>query len=151
MKVCFKCKEEKSLSEFYKHPEMKDGTLNKCKACTKKDVSKNYRSNIEHYVNYEVLREKRPERKEFKKDQQIKHRTLNKDKYKARCAVANAIRDKRLFRLNCEKCGSPESQAHHEDYSKPLDVRWLCFSCHRAEHGQEARKANNDSRDIGLF
>lgn len=38
MKICFKCKEEKELNDFYKHPRMNDGHLGKCKSCTKKDV-----------------------------------------------------------------------------------------------------------------
>ena len=39
VKICFRCNVEKPLSEFYKHPCTKDGHLNKCKTCTKKDSS----------------------------------------------------------------------------------------------------------------
>jgi len=45
MKECFKCKQIKPLSEFYKHPATKDGHVNKCKICNKKDVLVNYKNN----------------------------------------------------------------------------------------------------------
>lgn len=45
---------------------------------------------------------------------------------KARCAVKYAVKSGRLKRTPCELCGNPKVQAHHADYGKPLEVRWLC-------------------------
>jgi ribosomal protein S27AE len=58
-----------------------------------------------------------------------------REKQKARSAVGHAIRDGRLDRESCEQCGEPIAEAHHEDYAKSTDVRWLCRDCHELEHG----------------
>jgi hypothetical protein len=41
-KKCFKCNVIKSLEDFYSHPQMPDGKVNKCKSCNKKDSLENY-------------------------------------------------------------------------------------------------------------
>jgi hypothetical protein len=135
-KECFKCGETKPLSQFYAHSRMADGHLNKCKECTKKDVAKNYRDNIEYYREYEKERSQRPERKAKQLEYQRERRENNPLKYKARNKVSNALRDGRIKRKPCEICGCEDAEAHHDDYSKPLQVRWLCFEHHRKEHGQ---------------
>lgn len=134
-KKCFKCGIEKPLSEFYKHSAMADGHLNKCKECTKKDVKANYFSNHDHYQQYEQNRKQRSERKVFNFKCSQRRRQNNPDKYKAQCAVNNAIRDGKLKKSPCQICGSVKRvEAHHEDYSKPLEVIWLCLWCHRKIH-----------------
>jgi hypothetical protein len=38
----------------------------------------------------------------------------------------------------CERCGTAcKPHGHHPDYSKPLEVIWLCYPCHLAEHGKQ--------------
>lgn len=137
-KFCFKCGIKKPLSDFYKHDRMFDGYLNKCKECTKSDVHKNYRDNVEDKKEYEKKRNSTQERKDAAREKQRLHRANNPEKYKARTAVGNALRDKRIFKKPCEYCGSEERvQGHHKDYSKPLEVTWVCFQCHRQkEHNQ---------------
>lgn len=132
-KACTKCGQQKSAVDFYaKHAA--------CKECTKARVRCHYAANREKLSEYERERSQRPERKAWALANQRKMRARHPEKYKARRAVGNAVRDGRLKRMPCESCGSLRVQAHHEDYSRPLDVKWLCFSCHRAEHGQEVTR-----------
>ncbi|MGD9564474.1 MAG: hypothetical protein AB7W44_19625 [Pyrinomonadaceae bacterium] len=58
----------------------------------------------------------------------------NERKRRAQIAVGNAIRSGKLDRQPCERCGSKRAHAHHEDYSKPLEVKWLCATHHSARH-----------------
>lgn len=52
----------------------------------------------------------------------------------ARGVVSMALRRGKLTRQPCEECGDPKAEAHHDDYSKPLAVRWLCRGDHGAWH-----------------
>jgi len=139
-KRCFKCGDTKPRSEFYKHSKMADGLLGKCKECTKRDVADRYKTpeGRNRCVAYELVRSKDPERRRKALEYQRRRRAVFPEKNIARQAVANALRAGRIERKPCERCGDNRTQAHHPDYSKPLDVKWLCFRCHReGEHGQK--------------
>lgn len=57
-----------------------------------------------------------------------------KIRIKCRSTTNHAIRDGHLKREPCMLCGNVNSEAHHKDYNKPLDVMWLCFKHHRMYH-----------------
>lgn len=63
-------------------------------------------------------------------ERQIRQREKYPEKYKARNSVQSEIRAGRMKRNPCEKCGNPITEAHHNDYSKPLKVIWLCKKHH---------------------
>ena len=137
-KICFKCGETKSIADFYAHPKMSDGHLGKCKICTKKDVRTNYKNHHAHFIRYELERNKTEKRKAQHTTLTINQRSKYPDRYRANTAVGNAIRDGELTKKPCEVCGQAKVEAHHDDYSKPLDVRWLCHYHHREHHGRLA-------------
>lgn len=148
LKTCFKCGKEKPIEEFYIHRAMKDGHLNKCKDCTKQDTRENRIKNIVYYKIYDRKRSSLPHRiearklyaatEEYKEKHKIllkKYREANKYKKNARERLRNAIITGKITIKPCEICGETRNvQAHHEDYSKPLDVIWLCTKHHAWIH-----------------
>jgi len=62
------------------------------------------------------------------------------EKSRARGQVFRAVRAGKLTKGPCIVCGSSESRAHHRDYSKPLEVTWLCSRHH--EHAHRADEPN---------
>jgi ribosomal protein S27AE len=133
-KQCFKCKTIKPILEFYKHSRMADGHLNKCKECTKADVSKHRFENIEKVRHYDRNRANYSERLKASVELTRIWRAKDKRRQKAHSAVSNAIKSGKLIRQPCCRCGEKKSLAHHEDYDKPLDVMWLCQPCHTQRH-----------------
>ena len=129
-KVCFKCGLNLPLSEFYKHPQMADGHLNKCKACTKKDAHENYMESIEDPKFID------------------KERARNRDKYNR--LYRGKARDKRL-RSSSHKSWFERRQVmfwhnielHHWNYDKPHDVFLLSRQHHARLHKLITRNATD--------
>lgn len=127
MKQCFKCKQIKPLREFYKHSQMGDGYLNKCKECAKQDAH-HYRYGPKRNYVLEYDRTRKGGR-HIDPSYTKHYRECNPEKYKAHQAA------QRIPICPCEQCGSTEYiHRHHDDYNKPKVVRFLCAACHRQYH-----------------
>lgn len=60
----------------------------------------------------------------------------NRDRALARERYRYALRSGKIVRQPCEVCGCEKVEGHHDDYSKPLEVRWLCTKHHLDVHGK---------------
>lgn len=67
-------------------------------------------------------------------DRKRGHRSYGAEKDRARNLLAKAILRGKIERKPCEVCGAAKVDGHHADYSKPLDVRWLCRAHHMELH-----------------
>ena len=134
-KTCFKCNLVKPLEDFYKHSQMADGHVNKCKKCNKHDVRENRSNNRDYYLAYDKQRSSNKERIAAQTEYTKQWRHKYEQKYKCHTAVGNALRSGLLTKTPCIRCGDDKHVVgHHEDYSKPLDVWWLCETCHKQRH-----------------
>ena len=142
--TCKLCSATSDKVEFYK------GVTSRCKECHKQKVRENRKENVDYYREYDAKR--------FQDDPKVKARHAryqstpagkasmnaarkkwigdNPDKRAAHFMVNNAVRDGRLSKPDrCHECGSGgRIHGHHEDYSKPLEVDWLCPTCHQKRH-----------------
>lgn len=155
MKTCNQCKVEKDESEFQIRRASKDGLSARCKKClseydkSRANDPKRVKARKE-YQKTEAGREssRKASRKYSKNNKEKryestkKYREKNKVKYQCHGIVAYAIKCGNLTKKPCEVCGSKMSVAHHDDYAKPLDVRWLCDLHHNEWHNENGEGAN---------
>ena len=142
IKTCRWCGETYPLKEgFYKHPMMRDGHLNKCKECQKQNSTEARMRDLDGKRAYDRERAKLPHRKAS----MVRTTKLLREKEPlmagAQRAVAREIKAGRLIRCPCSRCGRTTNvHAHHDDYSKPLDVTWLCPPCHAVRHAEQKQE-----------
>ena len=127
MRLCTECNVGKPFDSFHKDKKGYLGLKSKCKGCAKRINSKRYEDKKEHILS--LNKAWRDENKEY-----WNGRPHDPVKRKARDAVNNAVKAGTLVKHPCEVCGELKVEGHHDDYSKPLCVRWLCNACHNHHH-----------------
>lgn len=149
MKVCKVCGETKPLDDFPRHPSTTDGHLIRCKVCHNIIRRARYKANPQRGRN--AARKWRLKNPKQYKENQARWRTENRDKvhdYDRQYREANqekrqakqlafrAVERGDLIRPDsCSECGKEcVPHGHHDDYSRPLEVRWLCHACHLGWH-----------------
>lgn len=146
-RACTFCGEMTERMGFYAHPASAGGRMTKCKECVKAAVKAYRAANLAKVQEYDRQRASLPHRRQgvknrahryidSKKKSIQKMRQLFPEKFVARNAVRNALRDGKIVRpAQCDDCHQDSPlQGHHDDYSKPLDVAWLCTACHGKRH-----------------
>jgi hypothetical protein len=131
---CRCCLQNKPAPEFHREPINSSGLKHECIECFNRRVRAYQRNNPDKKNDRSKFRLQSPEFRLLrnKKRRELYRRQLSEcpEKIHARSAVARAIVAGRLIRSPCEVCGKSPAQAHHKDYSKPLEVVWLCQPCH---------------------
>lgn len=131
---CPDCKQEKLLSEFNRSKSRPSGYQNICRKCQQVRYTK------WHYETLKADPIKHEKRKAYYRQKEKERRLRNKTdpKYKkmkaAHTVIAGMVAGGWLTSQPCEVCGKKETEAHHDDYDKPLDVQWLCKKHHKLIH-----------------
>lgn len=134
-KTCPHCGHTKEVvGGYYAHPFTADGFMGVCKDCHKKHM-KDLRRDDPAVRERDRKRAATRGRVERQTGVTKAWREKNPDAHLAHSAVGYALRTKKLEKEPCAICSSTEHiHAHHKDYSKPLEVVWLCARCHHRLH-----------------
>jgi hypothetical protein len=128
-KVCNHCGSTLEISCFNKR---ENGYRGECKKCSKEYVRNSVLKNIDYYRAYKRVYRKR--NRENITEEHRKWLSNNPTKKYAHYRIMHELRMGRMKKLPCKLCGDINSHGHHPDYSKPLEVVWLCPKHHADLH-----------------
>lgn len=158
-KRCSTCGERKPLDEFHRHKGTRDGRNSVCKPCAIKRATAWNRDHPSRRAEIVKQEQKRhPERMAAQRkrhrerhrakfvEHRKRHEARHPEKTQARRKLEDAVQKGYVSKPDiCSRClgqvPAVDLHGHHHDYSKPLDVEWLCRVCHNAEHQQERADA----------
>lgn len=118
MKLCGGCNTEKPFAEFNRNRAKKDGYQNWCRACLN-PISTAWKKTPIGRASVSRTQ---------------KHVKRNPKTRKAQQVVSGQVKRGKMTRQPCCVCNQPNADAHHEDYSRPLDLVWLCDKHHKQRH-----------------
>lgn len=136
--LCNKCRLVLPREEFPKDKRCPTGLSYRCKDCKAANMRKNYNS---ERACASIKRHMTPAKRRAVYEQRLK---TQPEKVAARVIFGNAIKTGKLRRGNCRLCGDANTEGHHPDYSKPLEVEWLCKVHHSALSRRPLRAASTD-------
>lgn len=128
LKCCGVCKDIKPLQSFVKNTSARDG-LGTCDECHRARATR-YRDE-----NREMLRayHRQPEQAQKARANVKIYRQRHPDRHRVQWTFEHALKAGKVVPQPCWVCGE-KAEAHHPDYSRPLDVVWLCRPHHRQTH-----------------
>ena len=153
--TCKICGASSDVQPFYK------GLTSRCKECHKSKVKENREEKASYYQAYDAKRfqddprvrerhrryQKTDAGKASLRKSRVKWLNDNADKRAAHVILNHAVAAQRVHKPEkCTVCGSGgRIEGHHEDYTRPLDVRWVCRQCHVNIHKEDRENRLNQT------
>lgn len=133
---CCVCYEIKLVDDYYPYARNQTGIMAACKECHN---ARTMRANRKYRDKRRAQRKRyndTPERRKAAYENTKKMYALYPEHQKARMKVYNAVKAGKLHKLPCSVCGEIKVQAHHNDYTRPLEVLWVCVPHHKIIHSK---------------
>ncbi len=133
---CGRCGLFFQRGNFYKNNRTILGIKNQCKACHIEGSIRTRDIKKTREANKIYARAKRIKDPEAVRAMERKRVRVKDDRVEARSILNDAVKSGKILKpSDCSSCGHHgRITGHHQDYSKPLEVEWLCYECHGKEH-----------------
>lgn len=143
---CGKCGKTKSGAEFPKDATRASGRASACGECYRKKKREEHKRHP-GCNSYHALKHRLNNPQMYRDNARLNRQRHPKAAY-ARDVIRNEVKRGRLQRGPCETCGKKRAHGHHDDYDRPLEVRWLCPTHHRYWHEENGPGANIEGAPV---